>query len=268
MKIKYISFIVTLGVTFLGAIEISAFDAGNTNIASPYGLTRNEEQLYKSTQKVDNLENNFDTLNQRLDGLSLVIESQNNKIVSLKNEITRIDLNKTMEINARDKEIQNLKEKINELNKKVNNTKSTTNANKVSQAPAPAQAKKPSDAFAGKSNASIESEANKLYNEKKYAQAKSRFEYLISKNYKPARSYFMLGESEYFSQNYSKAIINYEKSVRSNDKADYMPKLLYHTAISFDKIKQTANANKFYSALKQEYPNSPEAKASPNRQLF
>lgn len=264
MKIKYISFIVTLSVTFLGAIEISAFDAGNTNIASPYGLTRNEEQLYRSTQKVDNLENNFDALNQRLDGLNLVIESQNNKIVSLKNEIMRIDLNKTMELNARDREIQSLKEKINELSKKVNNGKNSAATSKISQAPKTATVKAV-DNFSDKSNATIESEANKLYGEKKYAQAKSRFEYLISKNYKPARSYFMLGESEYFSQNYAKAISNYEKSVRITDKADYMPKLLYHTAISFDKIKQTANANKFYAALKQEYPNSPEAKASPNR---
>ena len=45
----------------------------------------------------------------------------------------------------------------------------------------------------------------------------------------------------------------------------YMPKLLYHTAISFDKIGDTKNANKFYNALRQAYPDSKEAKASPVR---
>lgn len=46
-------------------------------------------------------------------------------------------------------------------------------------------------------------------------------------------------------------------------KGDYFPKLLYHTAISLDKIGDPKTANGFYKALKTNYPNSPEAKASP-----
>ena len=44
-----------------------------------------------------------------------------------------------------------------------------------------------------------------------------------------------------------------------------MPRLLYHTAISLDKVGQPSEANKFYSALKKAYPDSPEAKAAPER---
>ncbi len=58
----------------------------------------------------------------------------------------------------------------------------------------------------------------------------------------------------------------YQKSQAPNSKdTDYMAKLLYHTAISFDKVGDTARANGFYQALKAQYPQSAEAKAAPNR---
>lgn len=264
---KNVIFIVALCATFISAAEVSAFDAGNTNLSSPYGLTKNEEQLYKSTQKVDNLESNFDALNQRLDGLTLVIESQNNRITSLQNEINRLDLNKTVELGLKDRDIKNLKQEINELTKKIDNLNKTKSATTtpIKSATKPTNTTTTSSSFAGKTNAAIEIEADKFYAQQNYEQAKPRFEYLISKNYKPAKSYFFVGEIEYFTKNYANAITNYEKSVNLFDQADYMPKLLYHTAISFDKLGQTQNANKFYLVLKSNYPNSPEAKAAPNR---
>jgi TolA-binding protein len=44
------------------------------------------------------------------------------------------------------------------------------------------------------------------------------------------------------------------------DKAKYLPKLLLHSAISFDKIGDTQNAQNFYSTLIEIYPNTLEAK--------
>ncbi|EAL3833094.1 hypothetical protein EJU97_07570, partial [Campylobacter upsaliensis] len=66
-------------------------------------------------------------------------------------------------------------------------------------------------------------------------------------------------------QNYNNAIVYYKKSSSISTKGDYFPKLLYHTAISLDKVGDTKSANGFYKALKTNYPNTPEAKASPNR---
>ena len=76
---------------------------------------------------------------------------------------------------------------------------------------------------------------------------------------------FYLGEISYQQKAYNEAIQYYQKSIELYDKADYTPKLLYHTAISFDKIKDTQSANRFYKALKLGYPDSKEAKASPDR---
>ena len=107
--------------------------------------------------------------------------------------------------------------------------------------------------------------ADKAYKDKKYSDAKKAFTLLLDKNYKPAYANFMLGEIAYNSKQYADAIPYYRASVNLYDKGNYMPKLLYHTAISCDKIGDTANANKFYAALKQAYPDSSEAKAAPTR---
>lgn len=81
----------------------------------------------------------------------------------------------------------------------------------------------------------------------------------------PARSNYYLGEIAYKKEQWRTAIKHYKISIDLYDKADYIPKLLYHTAISFDKIGEPSNANPFYNALKTNYPNSKEAKAAPNR---
>ncbi|WP_291949681.1 tetratricopeptide repeat protein [Campylobacter sp.] len=99
----------------------------------------------------------------------------------------------------------------------------------------------------------------------KFNEATSKFEYLINTHYKPARSTFWLGEIKYKQQDYAEALNFYKKSSTISTKGDYMPKLLYHTAISLDKVGDTKSANKFYKALKTAYPDSAEAKASPNR---
>ena len=102
-------------------------------------------------------------------------------------------------------------------------------------------------------------------NKNSFKQAEEKFNHLIKNKYKPARVNFYLGELEYKQTNYNNAISFYKKSSSISTKGDYYPKLLYHTAISLDKIGDTKSANGFYKALRTNYPKSPEAKASPNR---
>lgn len=114
-------------------------------------------------------------------------------------------------------------------------------------------------------NSKILDLAIKDFNKNSYEDSKEKLNYLIKKQYKLAGVNFWLGEIEYKKKNYNNAIAYYKKSSAINTKEDYFPKLLYHTAISLDKIGDTKSANNFYKALKSNYPNSPEAKASPNR---
>ena len=51
-----------------------------------------------------------------------------------------------------------------------------------------------------------------------------------------------------------------EASIALFDKAAYTPTLLYLTGASFEKLGKTKEAQGFYKALKENYPDSPEAK--------
>lgn len=117
----------------------------------------------------------------------------------------------------------------------------------------------------GADSKSVLAQADKDFAAKKYAKAKEAYQALLDKNYKPAYSNYMLGEIAYANQKYNEAIPYYKASVNLYDKGNYMPRLLYHTAISCDKIGKKEDANKFYAALKQAYPDSEEAKVAPTR---
>lgn len=266
----------------LNAQEVSVFGAGNLNDDRPYGLTENEKALLKNRQKVERLNQNVGDVEsrlrevlERLEGLQSVLEGSNRRILKLEGKLA--DLENTMQSkeNNTTYHIESLREyakktrsiqdaNYKKLTKSLYDLGAMIDANNQKEVAASKPAVKKED-FTAVSLRELMSEAEKLYLAKDYEKAKSRFLYLIEKNHKPARSSFMVGEIEYFTLNYSKAIEFYKKSALLYDKADYMPKLLYHTAISFDKLNQQSQANEFYKALKIGYPDSNEAKASPNR---
>ncbi len=98
------------------------------------------------------------------------------------------------------------------------------------------------------------------FSKKHFKYAIPKFEKLIEENYKPAESNFYLGEMWYVRKKYDLAISHFKKSAILYDKAAYMPTLLLHSAISFEKIDDNENARNFYSTLVDIYPNSKEAK--------
>ena len=264
--------------------EVSAFNAGNINSSSAYGLTPNEKIL---KDKLDELNGNFlqvnsalDSTNERVEGLQSTFEGinsqyneSNEKIAQFEQQLTAMDedLKKAnASLRAMRTENKQIKQALSELTQLIsayiskdimdtNSTKSDTNAS------APQIPKE--EAWKKLDSASILDSAVKDFQKDESLQnAKDKFEFLLGRKYKPARANFYLGEIEYKQKNYSGAIVLYQKSVALYSKdADYMAKLLYHTAISFDKVGDTQRANGFYKALKTQYPESAEAKAAPNR---
>ena len=107
----------------------------------------------------------------------------------------------------------------------------------------------------------IEKIAHRLFNENKYIESKIHYEYLASKKYNLAKTNFMLGEIAFNQKSYANAIKNYQESIKNDDKADYMPKLLLNAGISLEKIGDKNNADKFFKVLKSQFPNSPQAKS-------
>ncbi len=103
-------------------------------------------------------------------------------------------------------------------------------------------------------------EAKADYDSGNYAVSTPKYEKLLEANYKPAEVNYYLAENWYMRKKYDAAISYYKKSAILNDKAAYMPTLLLHSAISFEKTKDKENAKSFYSTLIDLYPNSSEAK--------
>ena len=105
-------------------------------------------------------------------------------------------------------------------------------------------------------------EAKQDFDSKNYSASTPKYEKLLETNYKPAEVNFYLAQNWYMRKKYDLAISHFKKSAILNDKAAYMPTLLLHSAISFEKTKDKDNAKSFYSTLIDLYPSSNEAKTA------
>ncbi|MDR2080410.1 MAG: tetratricopeptide repeat protein [Campylobacteraceae bacterium] len=272
--------------------EPSAFDAGKLDSNSPYGLTESEKYLLNMNKKIETLSAELAKLKtevsmaaEKSEGAASLLDGLSGKVASISQSAQAMDTNQSYQNTridelekyvkeSRELELANqetIKNVLTELtamvdalnadyatlNKRISalENKKTTTTSAASK----------SQFSANITSEELSKEGERLFTNKEYNNSKKYFSELIARNYKPARNSYMLGEAEYFSEKWSEAIANYKKSVKLYDKADYMPRLLYHTAISFDKIGDTASANQFYKLLKTNYPDSKEAKASPNR---
>ena len=275
------------------ANEPSVYGAGNLDSANPYGLTSSEKHILKNSDKVKDLAEGvggvkikLNRINENYEGLRSVTEGFGSKIAKIDKKIFDLQENST----TKDATITALSEEVVELKTYVNESRALQDANQEKiklvlgelsslidsinnnyvskesfsklelQVVAILSAKKVSS-VSSKSGATLLKEGTALFNKKSYSESKERFTQLIKKNYKPARSNFYLGEIAYFQKSYTRAIEHYKKSISLYDKAGYMPTLLYHTGISFSKLKKSSQATQFFDALKQGYPDSKEAKS-------
>ncbi|MFA5233364.1 MAG: tetratricopeptide repeat protein [Sulfurimonas sp.] len=287
---KIVAISVILLPSYLVCAEPSAFGAGDLNNPNPYGLTSTESTLLetkKNLQKVvvksNNQANEVDSLRERIDGLQTIIESISSsarenkmKIKSLEDEKTsgsEYDKRVAESIQINSKDIETIKVSLAEISKlidTINNsyvTKDEFNSlvndvNKFKDLVAkelkvgPSSKKSKSTNMSG---AEIETKAKDLYNKKSYGESLEHYKQLIAMNYKPAQSHYMVGEIEYYKNNYAEAIAYFKKSATLYSKASYMPTLLLHTAISMEKTGDKNNAEVFYDAVIAQFPESTQA---------
>ncbi len=286
--------LIWLTVTYsLFANEPSVYGAGNLDSANPYGLTSSEKRILKNSkqlkdlsQSVGSIKIKLNQINESYEGLRSVTEAFGLKISKIDKKILTIQDKQ----NSNEESLATLQEEVLSLKAYVNEgrTLQDTNQEKIKlvlgelsslidsinnnyvskdsfsklekRVEALLEAKKV-EKVSKKNGSTLLKEGTALFNKKSYNEAKLRFSKLVEKNYKPARSNFYLGEIAYFQKSYSNAIEYYKKSISLYDKADYIPILLYHTGISFSKLKKSKQAKQFFDALKQGYPNSKEAKS-------
>jgi TolA-binding protein len=273
-------------VPFILFADINPFNAG---LNSEYGLTPQEKAILQNKKDISKLSLELKKLKQRFDDFKLKLVSYdeaiaqirdklaafntilseldavNQSVISLKKDVNLTQQN-YLKLNER---VKNLEQNITYLNNEIKNIKASIkemadiqNQNfkylknsidlilktiKQFQKPlSPKEAMKKAKSyfFAGELN-----------------KAKELFNYTLSKNYLPATSAYYLGEIAFKQKDYKKALAFYKKSVELYPKkTSFTQRLLYHTAISFEKLGNKNAAKLTLEKIIHDYPNSKYAK--------
>ena len=283
MKKLSLSLLLALAA-FAGAPEPSAFGAGNLDSANPYGLSDEEKHILKNKKAIEALQKSLlkeqqivQENRERIDGIQSIIEGLGGKISRYDKALEQIeDLNRSVDrLNSKtdaiakaDREnFEQIRQVLQELGSLIDsiNEKYVDKERFNKLETAFLQFKNAYETYAkksdlgAKSSAKIYSEAKSMFRKKAYGDAKIRFKQLVKRHYKPATSSYYLGEIAYRQGRYKDAIAYYKKSASLYDKSSFMPTLLLHTAISFDRIGQKREAKKFYDSVMQLYPKSKAA---------
>lgn len=269
---------ISLLSSLLCASEPSVFGAGDLNNPNPYGLTHEEKLIQENKKEIqgiaykNNLQNaKVESVTERLDGMQAIVEGLGQSVNEHKMALQKLndammDQNKSKSIDELMKQsavdsdnIIQLKTLIEELSATVDqiNTSYVTKEEfsalvkqlKISL-PATVDAPKKMD------NVTLEKEAKKLFDQKKYSEAQVYFELMVQKKYKTAEAYFWLGETYFEQKKYKEAISYYKQSAAGNEKGSTMPTLLLHTGMSMEKNGDIANAKAFYNATVSKFAGS------------
>lgn len=210
-----------------------------------------EDELKRSNTQIDELkaqvlsqQEDIKKLQTSLQELNRTVTESNNSIIQQLTLMSQF-LEKTQKMQALSQE------------DKAQSGKSDANAqaNKDSNAETTKLKKSNKDNFA---------DAKSLIRSKDYAKAEYILNELIKKNYKTAEAYFMLGDIFYRKKDYVSAVDCYKKSATMDEKATYMPVLLWRTAWSFKHLNDMSNYQKFIDILVRLYPDSEQAKKAVN----
>lgn len=195
----------------------------------------------------DSVSTNLKTTNARLDNLQFQIDTNKENINLLKKSLDKAvdivnDINKNYVSRSElKKELDTI---VNLLDTKQKSTKVVSSKEK----------------FSSKTKKQLMVEVRALFKKDYFTKALPILDYLIKNRYRPAECNYYKGEIKYYRAKYKDALHYFKTSMVLYDKAKYIPKLLLHSAISFEKIGDTNNAKNFYSTLIDVYPDSKEAK--------
>ncbi len=257
-----------ISLSFLQAAEPSAFGAGALDSSNPYGLTESEKSIVENRQVslsnkklIRQMALKIEQLEETVEGLRSVVESISGKIGKTGERLNEISAQSGK---ASSDDISHLQSQLDALKKSSENNyikidKALKKLTHVMGSSQKKNSKKVAKIEKKVTNAQLIKSAVSDYRAKRFTKAKEAFTTLADKNYKPAQTNYYLGEIAYYKKNYEEAIYHYKKSVGYYDKANYMPTLLLHTALSFQKLGDDDNAQRFFDTILSSYPESAQA---------
>jgi len=200
------------------------------------------------------LEQKIQEQNERIDGLTSLVEGLNVKIMELE------EINRNQDSKNDMKLIQDLGRMIDDLNASCVKKDELYKILKVN-------GKREDTAPSLKSLTKEQAYTNgiTLFRAKQYDKAQEQFLDAQKQGYKAASTNYYLGEIAYYQKRYKDAIFYYKKSAKADGSATYIDILLLHTAISLENTNDKAQAKLFYETIMQKYPARESAKIAKNK---
>ncbi len=249
---------------------------GHSYSAGSAQVKRNSNLIYSLKQKIarqqeeiDGLKSLIESLSQQVNRLSSagkrssssVSESESKKIRALEDRVARLEkrLAASPAASSRRATVHGVKKSSSKRSTQRGESRSA-----VAHAAKSVQRAKSSGGSSLQKAASnkLFSRGVRLINQKRYSEAKLRFDILLKRNYKPASCNFYEGEVAYRTGHYDDAIKYYQKSVELNENAAYMDRLLLHTAFALEKSGEKAQARNFFQAIVDGYPGTASARVA------
>ncbi|MDD5359575.1 MAG: hypothetical protein PHI02_04855 [Sulfurovaceae bacterium] len=202
------------------------------------------------------LQQKINEQNEKIDGLTSVVEGLNDKIQALEEIVKNKDA-QSEEDTRNEKLIKDLAKMIDDLDNKCvkkDELKAMLESQKYSNEETKTVANIPSD------ENKIFEDAKALFRNKNYQKSKEYFLELDKKNYKTAIVDYYLGEIAYYDKNHKDALYYYKKSAKLDSNASYVDTLLLHSGISLESTKDNVGAKKFYELIIEKYPERITAK--------
>lgn len=234
----------------------------------------NEPSSVQDSSTIASLRQQIAQQNERLDGLTTIIEGLSASIneLQIRRDNTSSAGNDNASSDAVLKKLAEMIDKINqnyvtkdELQKSLGNKHAVVRENKVLNENTIKAPKDTQDSLQNESSATLYNEGVRHFVKQRYAEAQKRFTLTDTKGYKPAASNYYLGEIAYYTNKYQDAIFYFKKSAGLHDQASYIDTLLLHTAISLENTGDKAQAKIFYENIIQNYAEKKTAQIAKQR---
>jgi TolA-binding protein len=220
-----------------------------------------KQVIIQNRKTITALKRRVSELEERMAGLTSLLEGQNATIAEMKMVNSMGAQNSSGTDNtALIKELGVMIDRINTSYVSKEELQKILDGKKISASKPKINKQETNESLEGRSTAKIYSEGVRLFIKQRYDEAEKRFTITDTKGYKPAASNYYLGEIAYYTKKYEDAIFFYKKSVSLYDQASYIDVLLLHTAISLEKTGDKAQAKTFYRNIIDNYPDKKSAK--------
>jgi len=255
--------------------EVNPFDVKiskqNQNLLTPQekAILQNKENIQSLEKKYEELQKNVNQINFKL----LNYDESLNKLQSFNTVLDELNIAKQdidslkKDMNETKTKLQDMQEEIDALKKslshiiKVQKIQNRNIQNLKQSIKIIIDELKQKNIQQELSPKEAMQKAKDLYQKGEYDKARELFLYTLSKQYLPATSAYYLGEIAFKKGQYDLALGYYKKSVEFYPKkTSFTDQLLYHTAISFEKLGNNNAAKLTFQKLINDFPDSKYAK--------